>query len=173
MEIDEAIDQLRRWCEASVGTPIEIAEDIVVTFESTLRYSDAAIQEIESELNCSLPESYKKFMLVVGESSLFTTPKYGGGINFYQPKEVIRSSIHIWDEEEEAGTDRFCFIGERMSMGDYIGFVVSRPGPKNFDVFCHEYPSQEYANVSDELKSWRTFDEWLIHAVTCKGKDTL
>jgi hypothetical protein len=43
----------------------------------------------------------------------------------------------------------------------------------NFDVFCHEYPPAEYAAVSDENSSWRTFDDWLVQAVDRHGRDTL
>jgi hypothetical protein len=58
-------------------------------------------------------------------------------------------------------------------MGDFMGFLVSRPGPMNFDVFCHEYPFEEYVAVSDEIKTWRTFESWLIHAVETRGEETI
>jgi hypothetical protein len=173
MEIDEAIDQLRLWCDASAGAPIQMAGGRLMTFRSTSRYSCPLIRHIEQELGCSLPESYKKFMAAVGECTLFVDAAYGGGITFYAPEDAIKSSQRIWDEEEVPGVDRFCFVGAHMAMGDYIGFAISRDGPQNFDVFCHEYPPQEYVAVSDELSSWRSFESWLIHAVENNGQDTL
>ena len=58
-------------------------------------------------------------------------------------------------------------------MGDFMGFLISRPGPRNFDVFCHEYPFDEYVAVSDEINMWRTFEAWLIHAVVTQGVESI
>ena len=32
---------------------------------------------------------------------------------------------------------------------------------------------KEYASTSDETRTWRTFDEWLIRAVVSRGEETL
>ena len=64
-------------------------------------------------------------------------------------------------EEDEPIVDDFCMIGQSDVLGDFIGFVMNRPGPDNFDVFCHEYPVYDYSRVSDELESWRSFELWL------------
>ena len=58
-------------------------------------------------------------------------------------------------------------------MGDFMGFLVTRTGNDNFDVFCHEYPFEEYVAVSDEINSWRSFESWLIRCVDTKGEDSI
>lgn len=58
-------------------------------------------------------------------------------------------------------------------MGDWMGFCTTRNDQRNYDVFCHEYPIDEYAETSDELNSWRTFEEWMMKAIETKGQETL
>jgi hypothetical protein len=113
------------------------------------------------------------FMSVIGASSLFSWSPYGGGQRFYNLEEVIETTLAVASGGIDGMTDRFCFVGEHRSMGDLMGFLVSRAGPRNFDVFCHEYPLEEYVAVSDELKSWRTFDDWLIRAVMTLGEESI
>jgi len=112
-------------------------------------------------------------MGTVGASSLFSWSPHGGGPCFYDPDEVILSSRDAKVFRNDGGIDRYCFVGEHRLMGDRMGFLISRSEPKNFDVFCHEYPMEEYAEVSDEIKSWRTFEEWLIRAVETCGRKTI
>ena len=69
--------------------------------------------------------------------------------------------------------ERFCFVGEHRSMGDMMGFCLSRPGPANFDVYCHEYPFEEYTAISDEIKSWREFGPYIVRVVESHGRDSL
>jgi len=131
------------------------------------------LREVEKRLGGSLPESYRRFMAIIGASSLFSWSPHGGGPRFYRPDEVVEASLGAVVERDDGGQDRFCFVGEHRLMGDYVGFLLSRPGPKNFDVFCHEYPLEEYVAVSDEIKSWRTFEGWLINAVETRGEETI
>jgi hypothetical protein len=128
------------------------------------------ILQIERELECELPDSYRMFMATIGASSLFSWSPHGGGPRFYDPDEVIQASRGAVSKNLD---DRFCFVGEHRLMGDLMGFLVTRQGPRNFDIFCHEYPPEDYAAVSDELDSWRGFDEWLVHAVETCGEETI
>jgi hypothetical protein len=174
MDISGAIDQLAKWCAESNGAPIEIAPGRTLTFASHAIFGQTEIDLLEQQLGFHLPSAYRRFMGIIGQSILFQEPRYAsGGLYFYKPEEAINASLAIWEGEAEAGSDRFCFIGCHRSMGDYFGFVIDRPDLKNFDVFCHEYPPGEYVDVSNEIGSWRTFDEWIIRAVESSGEDTL
>jgi hypothetical protein len=174
MDFPQALAQLREWCDRSAGNPIELASGRSAIFHSRPIHDAGSLREVEDLLGCSLPESYFQFMSVIGASSLFSWLPYGGGLQLYAAEEVIAATLAvIASESNEAMTDRFCFVGEHRSMGDLMGFAVSRAGPRNFDVFCHEYPLEEYVATSDKLKSWRTFDEWLIHAVDTLGENSL
>jgi hypothetical protein len=112
-------------------------------------------------------------MAAIGESALFAWSRIGGGLHFYHPEQVIETSLALAVENGDSGSERFCFVGEHRLMGDFMGFAINRPGPKNFDVFCHDYPLEKYAAVSDEIKSWRSFEEWIIHVVQSRGEHTL
>jgi len=174
MGVDEAIDCLAAWCHQSAGTAIEIAPDRELAFASHAVFDDDDIHAVELRMGYNFPPGYRRFMRVVGQSLVFREPQRGtGGMYFFCPEEAINYSLSIWDEEENVGSDRFCFIGWHRSMGDYFGFDIKRGATRNFDVFCHEYPPSDYVSVSDELKSWRTFDEWIIRAVESFGEDTL
>ena len=173
MDLQQALEKLREWCDQSAGTPIEIAPGRHAVFDSRSIHDAGSLRMVEDRLGCSLPESYVRFMSVIGASLLFSWSPYGGGVRFYNPEEVVETTIGVASEGIEGLTDRFCFVGEHRSMGDLMGFLVSRDGPRNFDVFCHEYPLEEYVAVSDELKKWRTFEEWLIRAVSTLGQESL
>ena len=172
MEANEALNQLHFWCQQSNGSPIEIKPSVRRSFDALSTFAEADLQSIEEALVWSLPDTYKAFLQLIGQCTLFLDD-HGLGLYFYSPDEVISASLSIWDEEEEPGEERFCFIGENRSIGDYFGFVISRNDPANFDVFCHEYPPSEYMAVSDELKSWRTLEHWFVQIVTSYGEETL
>lgn len=173
MNFAQALVQLQQWCSQSCGEPLSSLPEGRAVFESRFVYTDDDLNVVESKLGFSFPESYRQFMRTIGSSSLFCTHVNGGGPIFYQPKEIIQASTDASFENEDGQVNRFCFVGEHRSMGDLMGFLISRPGPKNFDVFCHEYPIEEYASVSDEITSWRTFEEWLIHAVETQGVESI
>jgi len=174
MQVTDAIDQLERWCLDSSGAPIEIAPGRILAFASHAIFDDEAINLMERRLNFVLPASYRRFMSSVGQSIVFRDPRSGsGGMYFFSPEEAITASLGIWNEEEENGPDAFCLIGWHRSMGDYFGFVVNRTESRNFDVFCHEYPPSDYVKISTEIRSWRTFDEWIVRAVETYGEETL
>jgi hypothetical protein len=163
MELSEALLQLKAWCDQSAGQPIVMLPERTAVFESRSAHGEEAIREVEKRLACSLPDSYRRFMATIGASSLFSWSPHGGGPRFYRPDEIREASLGAAVKRADGGEDRFCFVGEHRLMGDFMGFLISRLGPKNFDVFCHEYPLDEYVAVSDEIKSWRTFEAWLIH----------
>jgi len=172
MDSSQAIEQLVNWCKASAGTSIEIASGRECSFRSFECYSEEAIAAFEAKLNWKLPTTYRLLLLRLGHSQLFID-EYGLGLEMHSPAQVLKASNHIWDGEEEVTGDRFCFVGSNTGIGDYFGFVINRPGPKNFDVFCHEYPPFEYVATSDELYSWRTLDTWLVQVVKTFGEDCL
>jgi hypothetical protein len=171
MTLPEALTQLRAWCDLSQGEPITIAPGVTVSFQSRGTYGEAAIAEIEAELRLAFPPAYRAFMAAIGESSLFGWSPAGGHWHFYHPRQVIEVSRE-W-AEARPDVERFCFVGEHRAMGDMMGFCIDRPGPRNFDIYCHEYPFEEYVSVSDELDSWREFGPYVAGVVTRFGRDSL
>lgn len=166
----EALDQLCAWCDRSRGAVIEIAPGVTGSFQSRATFGEPDVRAVEAELGCELPPAYYEFMAVVGESSLFGWSPHGGGLFFY-PRQVIDTSREWATARPEV--ERFCFVGEHRLMGDMMGFCLDHPGPANFDIYCHEYPFEKYAAVSDEISSWREFGPYISNLVASHGEDTL
>jgi len=139
MNFTKALSQLQLWCAQSRGEPLPGHPDGRSVFESRSIHTETELNAIEEHLQCSLPDSYRQFMRTIGASSLFCTHKNGGGPIFYRPDEILRISTDALFDSEDGTINRFCFVGEHRSMGDLMGFLISRPGPRNFDVFCHEF----------------------------------
>lgn len=171
MTLTEALAQLHAWCDRSRGEVIEIAPGVSGPFQSRGTFDEVAVRAIEVELGCDLPQAYFEFMAVIGESSLFGWSPRGGGSHFYHPQQVIETSRE-W-AAARPDVERFCFVGEHRSMGDMMGFCLDRPGPANFDIYCHEYPFEEYVSVSDEIRSWREFGSYIVRIVESHGRDSL
>ena len=171
MTLAEALAQLRAWCDRSQGDVIEIAPGVTGSFQSRGTFREASVRVIESKLGFQLPPAYYEFMAAVGESSLFGWSPHGGGPRFYHPRQVIETSQEWAAARPEV--ERFCFVGEHRLMGDMMGFCIDRPGPANFDIYCHEYPFEEYVIVSDEIKSWQEFGPYIIRVVASHGQDSL
>ncbi|WP_347217339.1 SMI1/KNR4 family protein [Chryseobacterium sp.] len=133
------------------------------------------VEEIKAFTQHLLPESYYHFLAEIG-SGQFLTGEYLPCFEIYNLAELKEHNAQVRQEIEDAEeevNDHFIMIGSHCSMGDWMGFCTSRRGERNYDVFCHEYPIDEYAEISDELNSWRTFEEWVIKAVETKGQETL
>jgi hypothetical protein len=107
MQLSEALNQLRAWCDQSAGQPIEMGPGRNAVFESRSVHGEEALREVEARLGCSLPASYRQFMATIGESSLFSWSPHGGGPRFYSPAEVIESSLGAVVELDGGGADRF------------------------------------------------------------------
>lgn len=171
MTIGEALTQLRAWCDRSRGEQIEIAPGITGSFQSRGTYDESAVRKIEEETGFKLPLAYFEFMAAIGESSLFGWSPSGGHWFFYPPQQVINVS-KAWATAKPQ-VERFCFVGEHRCMGDMMGFCIDRPGPSNFDIYCHEYPFEEYVAISNEIKSWREFGAYVAGVVSRFGQDSL
>lgn len=176
MDIDYslAVQTLADWCERSGGTAIEFVEGRrAAVFKSRSIHSLEEIRAVEKQLGFAFPTSHVNFITKLGACTLFSDTRFGGGPRFYSPDEVVAASDGAVCKDADGMEHRFCFVGEHRLMGDFMGFLMSRDGDENFDVFCHEYPFEEYVAVSDELGSWRTFENWVLRAVESCGDDTL
>lgn len=152
----------------------EITESEVLKF-NVEPVSDKELEEIKAVTQHTLPESYYHFLAEIGSGQFFTAD-YIPGFKFYNLAELEENRVYIQQEMEDAEegiNDNFIMVGLHCSMGDWMGFCTTRKDEKNYDVFCHEYPVDEYAETSDELNSWRTFEEWMINAIGTKGRETL
>ena len=174
MTPEEAIRQLDAWCSQSQGSrPLELGSELELTFERVRPFAGEEVVRIETALGWAIPSDYREFLLRLGECRLFID-KYGTGLEFYGPEQIVRTHKELLDlEEEEPILDRFCMAGHASGLGDYFGFFLDREGARNFDVFCHEYPVFEYVPTSDELDSWKDFGGWLVKAVMTRGEEVL
>lgn len=135
----------------------------------------AELEAIKHFTKNLLPESYYYFLSEIGAGQFFINEGFPC-FEIYTLAELQASQCFIQQEidtAEEVVLDEFMMIGSHCAMGDWMGFCTSNKAIHNFDVFCHEYPIESYVEVSDELISWRTFDEWLITAIETKGQKTL
>ncbi|MCA5005207.1 SMI1/KNR4 family protein [Sphingobacterium bovistauri] len=161
--------ETKKWKD---GLEITASEELNFKVE---RISNVELEEIKSYTNHSLPESYYHFLQEIGAGSFFFS-KYIDGFDMYnlaQLKEYNTLFQQEIEDCEEEVKDQFIIIGSHLCMGDWMGFCTTKKEEKNFDVYCHEYPIDDYVATSDELNSWRTFEEWLIKAVETKGSETL
>lgn len=69
--------------------------------------------------------------------------------------------------------ERFCFVGKHRMMGDMMGFCSDRTSPRNFDIYCHDYPFEEDVAISNEIESWREFEPYITGVVSRFGEDSL
>lgn len=137
--------------------------------------SPEQIEAIKTFTNHSLPDLYYHFLSEIGTGQFFIG-EYLPSFEIYDLKELQEYNLLFQQEIEECDelvNDQFILIGVDAAMSDWMGFCTSKSDKKNFDVFCHEYPIDEYVETSDELNSWRTFEEWIIKAVETKGQETL
>ncbi|WP_160139064.1 SMI1/KNR4 family protein [Chryseobacterium sp. c4a] len=164
---NEAILETSQWKD---GQQIVESELLKFTIQTLSREE---IEEIKAFTQYLLPESYYHFLSEIG-SGQFLIGEYLPCFELYNLAELKEYNAHVQQEIEDAEiNDQFIMIGLHCSMGDWMGFCTTRKDERNYDVFCHEYPIDEYTEVSDELNSWRTFEEWVIKAVETKGKETL
>ncbi|KUF40900.1 SMI1/KNR4 family protein [Myroides marinus] len=166
---NEAILNRTKWIN---GQEITETEYLRFNTQPISKEELTAIKELTHNL---LPPTYYLFLEEVGCGQFFIS-EYLPSFEIYNLVELQENIQAIEDEILEADeviTDQFIMIGTHCSMGDWMGFCTTRKEENNYDVFCHEYPLEEYIETSDELKSWRTFEEWIIKAVETKGSKTL
>lgn len=174
MTFDEAIEQLKKWIAESNGSAIQIGKEVCCEFHQFQKYTEEEIVATENALKWRFPAEFRTFMKEIGKSCLFNDPQFGLGVDIYSLNQIIQTHEELKNlDEEEPITDLFCMIGASNSMGDYIGFTINRETQDNFDIYCHEYPVFEYVNVSTEIKSWRTFQSWLVKIVETLGEEII
>lgn len=181
-EFINALHQLKEWIlenEAVIETlqwksGEQIVESEILKF-NIQPLSNEEVEEIKAFTQHLLPESYYHFLAEIG-SGQFLIGEFSPCFQIYNLAELQEYNALVKQEIEDAEeqvNDQFIMIGSHCSMGDWMGFCTTRNDEKNYDVFCHEYPISEYSEISDELNSWRSFEEWVIKAVETKGQETL
>ncbi|MDM1298320.1 SMI1/KNR4 family protein [Empedobacter falsenii] len=181
-EFQESINNLKYWIsknEAILEKKLwkdskEIIEAEILRF----KIQSITIEELDAirkYTNNNLPESYYYFLSEVGTGQFFTG-EYLPSFEIYNLAE-LQEYNNLFQQEventEEVVNDEFLIVGTDCAMGDWMGFCTTRMEENNFDIFCHEYPIDEYVETSDELKSWRTFEEWMIKVIETKGRKSL
>lgn len=175
----EKIKTLKSWIDANEvileTKKRKNGEDIVererLNF-SVQSLTMSALEEMKAFTNYTLPESYYYFLQEIGTGSFFFSD-YIGGFELYNLTQLQEYNALFQQEMEEPIEENFIIIGAHLAMGDWMGFCITKHDDRNFDVYSHDYPIAEYRATSDELKSWRTFEEWIIIGIETKGKETL
>lgn len=149
-------------------------EKEIATFKIQ-RISIDDLEKIKRLTDYGLPGSYYYFLEEIGVGDFFIN-EYSSKFELYnvaQLKEYNSLLQREIVEEDETTVENYFMIGRHLSMGDWMGFCTSKADTANFDVYCHEYPIYDYAAISDELKSWRSFEDWIINVVKTKGEESL
>lgn len=181
-EFINSLDILKEWIiknEAILNTSKYVNGQEVTQTEclcfNIQSISEEELTAIKALTHNLLPPAYYLFLEEIGCGQFFISdylPSFEI-YNLIELEENIQAVQHEISETAEEITDRFMMIGTHCSMGDWMGFCTTRKEVNNYDVFCHEYPIEEYVETSNELKSWRTFEEWIIKAIETKGTKTL
>ena len=154
------------------GSQITETENLAFVIQAI---SQEELASIKIYTENKLPESYYHFLREIGSGQFFIG-EFLPSFEIYNNAELREYNSMFQNEKqdcEEITLDDFMIIGSDCAMGDWMGFCTTKMDEKNFDVYCHEYPIDDYVATSDELNSWRTFEEWLIKAVETKGSKTL
>ncbi|TGN22570.1 SMI1/KNR4 family protein [Empedobacter tilapiae] len=166
---NEVIVKNKRWINGKEIVEIENIKFITQTLSSE------EIEVIKAFTNHLLPNTYYHFLTEIGSGQCFVG-EYFSSFELYNFAE-LKENNQLFQQEikdyEKPVNEQFMIIGIHCSMGDWMGFCTSKTDEKNFDVYCHEYPIDEYIEISNELNSWRSFEEWIIRVVETKGKETL
>lgn len=164
---NEVILETKKWTN---GEEMIESESLKFNVQSI---SGKELEEIKSYTQYLLPESYYHFLSEIGSGQFFIG-EYFPCFEMYGLADLKENNALVQKEIKDGEiNDNFIMIGMHCSMGDWVGFCTTKNDKKNYDVFCHEYPIDEYVEISDELKSWRTFEEWFIKAIETKGEETL
>lgn len=173
-----ALDELKNWISNNKAIIETTSFGKKKTEEVTFNIQCVSTQDVEiiKELtnNC-LPNSYYYFLQEIGVGAFFIG-EYFSKFELYNAEQLKEYNTFIKkeiEEEDEITKEHYFMIGSHCSMGDWMGFCTSKSDLVNFDVYCHEYPIYDYASTSDELKSWRSFENWIINVVKTKGEDSL
>lgn len=166
IESNEVILETKKWKDREEILELEHLKFSV----QTLAFEE--VEAIKAFTNNLLPDSYYHFLKEIGSGEFFVG-EYSTSFELYSLAQLQEYNTLFQQEIEEPIEDEFMIIGSHLSMGDWMGFCTSKTDEKNFDVYCHEYPIEEYVETSDELNSWRTFEEWIIKAVQTKGRESL
>ena len=177
-EFLQAIEQLKAWIAAGSVDLVQQARKggVLQSQTETLGFKVRALtqpelQRIEQMCPQPLPPAYLHFLQQVGCGEFFIG-EYHAAFDIFGPEELQQTQALIAQEiadEDEPTEDQFFMIGVHNSMGDWMGFCTSRPGPDNYEVFSHEAPIYCYA----EDAFWKSFEDWVVKAVESKGRETL
>lgn len=182
IEYINAVNELKNWIlsnkviikNESYGEKKQLEKAEFKTFQIQ-NISTEELQAIKNLTNNQLEDSYYYFLQEIG-SGYFFIDEYTTQFELYNLAQLKTHNAMVQqeiEEEDEATKESYFMIGSHLSMGDWIGFCTTKQDTNNFDIYCHEYPIYNYTETSDELKSWRRFEDWIIRVVKTKGEKSL
>ena len=134
--------------------------------------NEAELADIMEATDMRLPAAYYAFIRQIGVGEFFLQyPRQGlfclyGAAELRQAQHLLAE--HLADEDIHM-EDEYVMVGVHQSMGDWMGFNLQRRDERNFDVYDHAAPVDEYA----EIANWRTFEAWVLAVVASNGVESL
>ncbi|WP_276378803.1 SMI1/KNR4 family protein [Flavobacterium sp. H4147] len=177
-EYINAVNEFKNWIhknEVMVENTFYGEEKAEIKTFQIQNISVEELQDIKKLTNNNLEDSYYYFLQEIGSGHFFIG-EYFAKFELYNLEQLKEYNALVQkeiEEEDEVTEENYFMIGSHLSMGDWIGFCTTKQDTNNFDIYCHEYPIYEYAETSDELKSWRSFEDWIIKIVKTKGEESL
>ncbi|MBC3876126.1 SMI1/KNR4 family protein, partial [Undibacterium flavidum] len=160
---------IRDWCERSNGKPIKLPSGDNFSFIQKKRYSDDEIDSFEQKNLISLPQHYRKFLKIVGASSLFIDENKLG-FEFVGLDELEQFSFDVFENFGLNFFPKLLLVVALTRIGDFGGFVLERPDEEKFNIFPHDEDPDEWRDI---LVGWSSFDAWIIMLVESEGRKSL
>lgn len=171
MTYQEALDQLVRWLDESLGQPIQLPSGTAKGLRLTQDYTEEEVEDFEDEWDIDFPEPYRQFLLQVGACELF----YGGagkgrGVSISRLDSIAELFHEYFDQEESPMFDEFLPVGAVYSNQHVAAFGLDGDEPENFALFSDEHQAQDWDEWAHTAKAWRTFEDWVIELVQTEGE---
>ena len=161
-EYQRALHTLQHW----------IASDAAQQRFDVRALSEAELADIMEATDMRLPAAYYAFIRQIGVGEFFLQYPRQGLFCLYDAAELRQTqhllAEHLADEDIHM-EDEYVMVGVHQSMGDWMGFNLQRRDERNFDVYDHAAPVDEYA----EIANWRTFEAWVLAVVASNGVESL
>jgi hypothetical protein len=161
--------QLQKQLADNQLTVIHSGISWVTSFEWFPPVSHEEIQKVETQLSCSLPQDYKKFLTDVSNGAiLFYDKEYGQwGYKLFNVMEILEKQYEWEKNLPRTWKSGLIAFGELFGEANVLVFDLRRPTNDSLSCMVLE------GNAYDELSNWailsRSFHEWLDHLITAQG----
>lgn len=170
MTFAEALDQLAKWLDESLGQPIVLPSGQNKGLRLTQDYELNEVEEFEDEWDLDFPEAYRQFLLHVGACEIF----YGGtgpgrGISFSRLDAIPELYHEYFDRKDSLMFTQFLPVGAIYGQQQVAAFDITRESEENFALFSDELQATDWVKSSEQTK-WMKFEDWVVQLVEREGE---